>query len=222
MILVSPTEPALLRDVGKQSLIPEDYGADILIPGRSIMVAVQRKTFPADFLDSLYGDRLTRLLMKMQQATIRVMLLEGQPAWLEPALGGALIGSRTHSFTRKSLRGLILSMHHEFGVVTVWTDDLEDTIEFVTQTAKWALKGRHDSLMSRGAVPTSNVRRRASERDKGVYLLQSVEGVGPEMAGRIYDHFGRVPISWDVTADELQQVDGIGPKRAAKLIEGIT
>jgi Holliday junction resolvasome RuvABC DNA-binding subunit len=53
-----------------------------------------------------------------------------------------------------------------------------------------------------------------------VHLLQGLEGVGVDLAGKIIDHFGRAPIRWedDVTVEELCKIDGIGKLTAERLI----
>lgn len=219
MILVSPTEPKLLRDLGETSAIPEEYGADLLLPGRDLLIAVQRKEFPSDFLGSLYDHRLARLLIKMGRAGMRVLVLEGKPAWSSPAYGGLLVGER-REFTRAQLRSIVWSLWSEFGVATVWSDSVADTVELVRGLGSWAGKDRHESLLGKGSPPKT-MRGRVRERDLGVWILQSIEGIGPKVAGDIFDHFGRVPLSWDVTAEELGEVPGLGPKRVEKLMSSL-
>jgi ERCC4-type nuclease len=223
MILISPTEPQLLRDLGESSNIPEEYGADLLLPGRGYMVAVQRKVFPGDFLSSLYDGRLARLLIKVQRAGVRTMVLEGRPTWASPAYGGALMNAGSHEskFTRGNLRGIVWSLWHEFGVSVVWSDSLADTVEVVRGLESWARKERHESLLGKGSVPASNARGRVRDRDLGVWILQSIDGIGPKLAGDIYDHFGRVPLSWDVSPEEMGEVAGVGPKRVEKLMSSL-
>jgi ERCC4-type nuclease len=223
MILISPTEPQLLRDLGETSLIPEEYGADLLIPGQGFMVAVQRKQFPQDFLSSLYDRRLARLLIKMQRAGMRSIVLEGKPNWSGPAYGGVLMNSRSNEaeFTRANLRGIVWSLWHEFGVSVVWSDTLADTIELVRGLASWAGKERHESLLGKGSTPTSDIRGRVRERDLGVWILQSIDGIGPKLAGEIFDHFKGVPLAWTVSPEEMGKVPGVGPKRVAKLMSSL-
>ena len=57
-----------------------------------------------------------------------------------------------------------------------------------------------------------------TDRDWCIHAIQSVDGVGPEMAGRIYDKFG-LPFTCTVTVEELLTVEGIGRKRAEKIVK---
>jgi ERCC4-type nuclease len=45
-----------------------------------------------------------------------------------------------------------------------------------------------------------------------------MNGVGAEMAGRIWDHFGRVPWRWEVGVNELMKVKGVGRTRAERML----
>ncbi len=212
-ILVSGQEPEQLRAIGTSSGVPEDYGADFLIPGKGFFLGVQRKVFPSDFLSSLHDGRLHTSLVKLTQCEKRVLILEGKPSW---TTSGFLVDDYVQ-FSRKQLRGLLMSAHEELGIHTVWTDGMLDTIDALRDMVRWAAKPRHDSLFTRpnGKDP---YKRKYTERDKGVFLLQGFQGIGPELAGRIYDHFGRVPLRWD---DEgaLIKVRGVGKGRIGKLKE---
>ena len=52
-----------------------------------------------------------------------------------------------------------------------------------------------------------------------MFVLQGFDGIGPELARRIYKHFGRVPLRWDVPDADLEDVEGLGPGRVAKMKE---
>jgi Holliday junction resolvasome RuvABC DNA-binding subunit len=56
------------------------------------------------------------------------------------------------------------------------------------------------------------------DRDWGIHVIQSFDGVGPGVAGAIFDRFG-VPMRWTITRKDLESVPGVGPKRAAKMWE---
>ncbi len=54
-----------------------------------------------------------------------------------------------------------------------------------------------------------------------MHVLQGFDGVGPQLAGRIYDEFKRMPLRWDVTREELAAVHGLGPKKLEALMKVI-
>ena len=55
-----------------------------------------------------------------------------------------------------------------------------------------------------------------NDRDFGIHLIQSFDGIGPGVAGAIFDKFG-VPLKWTINLDDLESVPGVGKKRAAKM-----
>ncbi len=57
-----------------------------------------------------------------------------------------------------------------------------------------------------------------NDRDFGVHVIQSFDGIGPGVAGAIFDRYG-VPMRWTVTKKDLESVPGVGAKRAAKMWE---
>lgn len=213
-MLVSPAEPEAIRSIGTSAPVAEDYGADVLIPGNGFFLGVQRKVFPADFLASLYDGRLHTSLVKLTKCEVRVLLLEGTPAW---TTSGFLVSDYAQ-FSRAQLRNLLMSAHFELGVHTVWTDNMMDTLDCLRDLARWAGKERHDSLFGR-PLNKDPYKRQFTDRDRGMFILQGFDGIGPELAGRIYDHFGRVPLRWDVDEAELLEVKGMGKGKLARLTE---
>lgn len=212
--LVAPTEPAMLREAGTQSPAPEQYGADILVPGKGFFLGAQRKEFPGDFLSSLNDGRLHTSLVKLTKCEVRVLLLEGKPSW---TTSGFLVNDYVQ-FSRAQLRNLLMSAHYELGIHTMWTDSVTDTIDVCRDLARWAQKDRHDSLFTRPGNKDP-YKRKWSEEDRAVFILQGFDGIGPELARRIYRHFGRIPLRWDVPDADLEEIDGFGPGRVAKLKE---
>lgn len=210
VFLLSPTERAL-HSLGESSSIPEEYGADILIPGNGFFLGVQRKVFPGDFLSSLYDGRLATSLVKLTKCEKRVLLLEGKPSW---TTSGFLVSDYVE-FSRAQLRNLLMSAHSELDIHTIWSDNVSDTMDVLRDLSRWALKDRHDSIFVR---PDSKdrLKRRWTKRDYAVHFLQGFDGVGPELARRIFDHFGRVPLSID-DEEELLKVKGMGPGRLKKM-----
>ena len=221
-LLIAPTEPPQLQALGTSSPLAEEYGADILIPGNGFFLGLQRKTFPADFLASLQDGRLASSLQKLSRCEVRLLILEGKPAWNG---GGYLMNydyNKGGEFKRSTLRALLASALYQLGVGTIHTDHLTDTVAAVTGLAEWADKRHHHSLFARpnisGSLPRNEDSRR---RDEALRFLQGFEGFGPELAGAIYDHFGRLPLSWTVTAEDLLAIPGLGPERVTKLTRSI-
>jgi len=212
MILVSPAEPPTLRALGRTSPLPESRGADFLLPAHESVLALQRKTFPDDLLSSLEDGRLEREMSQLKRSPIRTLLLEGRPMWT----GDGLLLSRRR-YTRAQVWGVIFSIMFEFGTPILWTASLDETAGVVSAAESWFRKGAHRSLYRRPTAASSTGWGKATDRDWARHFLQGFPGVGSVLAEAIFDRFGRVPLGWEVSYQELSSVDGIGPKRARSL-----
>lgn len=213
VILISPSEPVSIREHGKTSSIPEMYGADILMAVKGFgMVGIQRKDI-SDLIASLHDDRLYTGLAKMKALELGVVIIEGRLSWTED---GNLVSR--HQWTEDQHHGLVWSIEAA-GYKVAHTANPDDTIKWCRQFNRWMAKSKHTSLRSR-PKPVTNWGFR-DNRDWGIFLLQSFEGIGPELAGAIFDHFHGVPLRWLSTEEEFMLIPGIGKGRARKLIEAL-
>ena len=218
-ILTSPAEPPQLRKLGETSFTVEEYGADFLIVGEAGIVGIQRKQFPGDFLSSVTDGRLHTVVMKLAATTFPIVVLEGQPQWTQD---GELLYTRGPEFNRSTLRAMEWSLMSA-GIPVQWTDSVTDTAEFIETMAKWWAKDTHGGFATRpGPGRKNDFGQPIPPREWAMHILQGFDGVGPLLAGRIYDEFKRLPLRWDVTTEELGAVHGLGPKRLAALTEAVS
>lgn len=221
MILVAPSEPGQIVSLGQSSSVPEQYGADILIIEEGIIIGIQRKTFPADYLASRNDGRLATSLTKLTQCTHRLLVLEGTPRW---SSSGALIHSYHMNVMRSHLRSQLFTTSLLYGITPMWTDDVLDTCDLIRDLVRWVSKDRHESLAQRPGPYKPEGQREFTERDWAVHILQGFDGIGPELAGKIYDHFGEIPLAWTRSPEELAEVERMGPgkvKRIMRLVKGL-
>lgn len=219
-MLVSPTEHELLHLLSSKAishLLPERYGADVLIivDGRG-KLAIQRKAFPEDLLASLEDGRLARELAMLSQSEYPVLIIEGQPTWTSD---GHLMQPWASRWTKTQIRNLLRSVWLAHGVQVERTDDINDTAAAMLEMESWFRKEIHRSLLTRPKQTTHNSWGTSNRRDFARFLLQGFPGVGSMLAEAIFDHFGRIPLKFDCGYDELKSVYGIGDKRAKVLWE---
>jgi DNA excision repair protein ERCC-4 len=210
-VYISPTEPAPIKALGRVSGIPERYGCDILIVNGRQQTGVQRKQFPGDLLASLRDGRLNEQLGKMTVLDRAVLILEGHGQW---TMDGELIDQQR--FTKGQLFGIIYSLAFEFGVEVLWVGSMRETAEAVVELNRWCQKDKHMSLARRPG-PQGDGWGKRSAQAWGMHLLQGFPGIGPELAGRIIEHFGGIPLRWSVDEKGLQAVPGVGKGKAGKL-----
>lgn len=210
-MLVAPTEPPVLRRLGEVSSIPESYGLDFLWVVRGQKVGVQRKAIP-DFVASVIDGRLAKEVGQMNQlGPVRALILEGPLIW---SADGAWMG-RGYRWDQSRHDQAVLSLCAQ-GIWVLRSDGLQDTARLIGEIERWSRKEKHHFARARGAI--SGMWGTPSSREYGIYALQSLPGVGPELAERVYDHFGRVPWAWACSENDLLAIDGIGKVRAQRLL----
>lgn len=215
-MLISPSEPFPIKAIGKVSSIPEKYGCDIMVIARGKRTGVQRKKFPDDLLASLADGRLYSQLPKMAKLDRAVLVIEGYGQWTRD---GELMDIR--AFRKSQLHGLILTIAFEFGVQIIRVRDIGETVLFLQDLETWAKKDKHVSLLRRPG-PKKDSWGNVGAKENAIHFLQSLPGVGPGTALKIYEHFGRVPFRWDIEGPErLEEIKGIGKPTAKKIWEAL-
>lgn len=210
MILISPAEPPELQVLGTTSPAPELHGADFLVLSDVHMVAVQRKEFPGDFLSSLEDGRLQRELALLKRCPLSVWVREGYAEW---DLQDQLVGRGP--FRWEHLWGIETTMQLDLGVRLYVTRDKAETAQLLLYLESWLRKADHVSLAYRPKPHGEwGV---ATDRDWARHMLQSFPGIGVRLADSIYEKFGRVPLRWDVSSQDMLDVQGMGPVRVGRL-----
>jgi ERCC4-type nuclease len=211
-VFVSPSEPAAIKTLGPVSSLPETYGADVLLIGKWGVFGIQRKEIK-DLVNSIRGDRVAKEIGQMGSLNHAAWIVEGKWNWTADGISLAV-----PSFTIAQYYGALFYLSYR-GYAHYTTDTIAQTCELITRLRRWLEKEDHGSLMSRSNPQNSYGR--ITNKDWGCHLLQSFDGISYKLAGAIYDYFGGVPMSWNVTIDELMLVPGIGPKRAETLWEAM-
>jgi DNA excision repair protein ERCC-4 len=217
ILLVSPTEHFLhdyWRKNGtrfKVSSLCETYGIDILALSTFGTIGFQRKTL-SDLQSSLLDGRLYRELGQITSSSLRASFLVIESP-LRRTSDNALIDS---TLTITQLRSIIAKFYLG-GVGTIHTDSVADTSQAVSGIVSYLSRG--DAERIRRPKTVGDGWGRVNSRQYALFLLQSFPIIGAKTAEAILDHFGKVPLAWTVTEEELLQVPGIGPKTARSLLE---
>jgi ERCC4-type nuclease len=215
-LLIAPTEPRQLKRLGESSIVPEMYGVDVLWGTSAGLCGVQRKEFK-DLLASMEDGRLGKEVAQMQgKLHVGVVVVEGDGVW---GTDGQLMDAWKR-VSRHQVRSYLYTVRSS-GVWVEVSEDLADTIQVVEGLVKWTRKMRHTSLLSRPGPGQRADWGKANRHEWAVHLLSGFEGVGVGVAENILAHFGKVPLRWEVSEEELRQVKGVGKVRARKLIEAL-
>ncbi len=222
-MLVSPSESETARALGTSTWKAELFGVDFCWAARGRWLGAQRKALP-DYIASVDDGRLSKERMQWQSLDQAWLILEtgerggGAPREM-PSGVLASLGSYGRPWTGAQLRGTLYSLMAD-GVHVIYTRDEAETLRRVVELEAWSKKARHESARGRGSVPADVFGHRGS-REYGLFILQSLPGVGVEMAGRIWDHFGGLPIQIreGVGMKEMMAVKGVGKVVARKVLD---
>jgi len=211
-VIVSPTEPAILRELGEVSNFPETFGCDMLFASNGAWAGIQRKEFK-DLVASINDGRLGEQIAKMRAGDLNYLLIviEGEPNWSD---SGFLVSKWGKGISRSQVRKILWSIR-QTGVWVDYTDSLDDTIKLINSFEEWCAKEHHTSLVTRSG-PTTKWGT-ADSHDWLCHFLQGLPGVGAATAARIVKHFGGSPVRWDVTKEQLLEIPGLGPKKVEAL-----
>ena len=214
-MLISPSEPPRLKEIGTVSSIPEQHGSDFIILSDRGRMGVQRKKFPEDLLASLADGRLYDQLPKMQGLERGLFILEGYGTWTSD---GELFGMRR--FTYRQLIGIIATIMFEFGFPVLWVRDVKETIEVLNSLEAWAAKKEHVSLLRRSGPP-KDAWGRISNKAYAAHIIQSFRNMGPKKALKFNKYFDGPPLKWTITKEQMMEVPGIGRGQADILWEAL-
>ena len=204
MILCAPSEPPQLRALGVVCALPEESGSDFIVGGQSGTLNVQRKTV-SDLIASLADGRLGREIDLLSQTERPALLIEGRPQWTNDGR----LADRS-GFQKRSWHGIMLAVLWA-SVGIVHSDSLEHTSDLLRDAERWLEKSEHYGLRTAPVIKDGF----GDPVPWGVLL--GVNGVGPKLAEAIHKQFGRVPLRWDVSQEDLQQVPGVVKVRAERL-----
>jgi DNA excision repair protein ERCC-4 len=218
MYLVSPTEHDLIKlfppTTAHTSPLPERHGCDVIAITPLGLVGFQRKTLP-DLSASLEDGRLYKEVAQLNASanvSYAYLILESR---LLRTVDGALADS---PITLHTLRSVIAKLS-VFNMCVLYSESTDDTVACIDSVSRYLASGRA-GLLKRPKQSTNQWGKHTSE-DFSRFVLQSFPNIGPHLASAIYAHFGRVPIAWTVTAEELAETPGIGRRRAEKLIAAL-
>jgi ERCC4-type nuclease len=165
-------------------------------------MAVERKT-AVDFVRSLFDGRLLDQCKRLKEAyETPVLVVEGDFA--------------SEVSWRKNPRaywGALVAVAVEWGVIPFFTPGMHQTAELITVL----FKRRTGKSGEKKRLEIRQRPRVMSLREKQLYVVEGLPGVGGEIAERLLRRFGTVRSVMKASESELMSVDGIGEVKASRI-----
>jgi DNA excision repair protein ERCC-4 len=172
------------------------YG-DYLIDGKLV---VERKT-ANDFVISIFYGRLFKQIRELKKIRWRVVLMiEGDPY------------QTVHGIRPKAVRGALTSVSAVWQVPVIFSSSVEDTAKQLQVMAD-QMKVCQDVVPLRGGYRPKRLKNRQ------LFIIQGLPGVGPKLAWRLLFHFRNVSGVFSAGIDDLTKIDGIGNVLANQIRE---
>jgi ERCC4-type nuclease len=162
-------------------------------------VIVERKTL-TDFAISIIDGRLFKQMLCLANSNTKgVLILEGKT--------GDIVDI---GMTREAMQGALITISLILGIPVLRARDPSETGKLMV------FIGRQINSMASGGIQRHGYRPKGI-RNRQLFILQGLPGVGRERADRLLDRFGSVEAVISASIDDLQTVDGIGKGIAEKI-----
>ena len=166
---------------------------DYLVANR---VLVERKTI-ADLSASIVDGRLFRQACRLSEGVYRsVMVIEGH-----------IRADGASGVRRQAIQGAMVTLALFLGIPCLRTLDAEETANLLCYIAEQTHRRVVRAVCRHGYRP----RRR---RNRQLFILQGLPGVGPARAERLLQPFGSVEGAFRADLESLSHVEGMGEKTA--------
>lgn len=222
----------LWKELGAEDPVAMEHG-DYLIAGHQITALVERVTNSGLLQDIETGRMTEKLRGCAGEADLVFLVIERM---IFPDLDGKCLVQEDDGFSLTNMKEKQVGVNFECRR-TRW--NYEAIATFLASTAlRWAHVIRFtadvfetartlkmwDQYLSKPSHGLDLVRARPftmgkDKADTGEYILAGFPGVGVIKAKNIMEHFGSLPLTWTVDAQQMAEVPGFGPKSAEKLME---
>jgi len=200
-IVVDSREPDVIAvlllqlgvEVERKPVTPGDY---IL----SSECAVERKT-TQDFFNSLFSGRLFDQVERLKEAYAKpLMIIEGNV--------GEELENRLNP---RAFWGALLKLQMDYNLPTINTYNTLQTVDLLVTLAKRLQQ------QSKEPIKLRHKPKILSERERQIYAVCGLPGIGEGLAIKLLSHFGSVRRVFSASKAELMKVEGIGEVKADRI-----
>jgi ERCC4-type nuclease len=200
-IVVDSREPEVIAALLVQ--LGVEVERRVVTPGDYILsseCAVERKT-TQDFFNSLFSGRLFDQVERLKEAYAKPLLI------IEGDVGEEL----ANRLNPRAFWGALLKLQMDYNLPTINTYNTFQTVDLLVTLAK--------RLQQQSAEPIKlrHKPKILTERERQIYVVCGLPGIGEGLAIKLLSHFGSVRKVFSASKFELMDVEGIGEVKAERI-----
>jgi len=161
---------------------------------------IERKTF-SDFVGSIIDKRLFTQLKEMKKYPNHFLIIEG-----------FYYDYNRFNVHENAVRGMLLSIAIDYQIPIIYTENEEDTANFLILTAK-----RYEKPKQEISIRPSKTHKTPEEQKQ--FILEGFPGIGPAAAKQLLETFQSLQGIFNSTEEELTKVLNAKAKDFRKLFE---
>jgi len=172
---------------------------DYLVDNR---ILFERKTI-ADFSASIVDGRLFAQACRMAESSFHPVFL----------IEGSVKGNNMSGVNREAIQGSVITLSLFLNIPCFRSFDVRETANLIRYTGQQLQRNRNGGVYRHGYRP----KRR---RNRQLFVLQGLPGIGPARAERLLEKFGSIEAVFCADAEALSRVKGLG-RRTAEAIRDL-
>jgi ERCC4-type nuclease len=151
---------------------------------------IERKTIQ-DFISSMLNKRLVEQLKQMQKYKNKILIIEGNLKNLYP-------NKQESRLNPNAIRGFILAIITYYNTSIIFTQDSQDTAEYLITLAKQSIKPKTEISMH------SRIPKTIKEQKQ--YILEAFPNIGPIKAKKLLEKFSNLSSIFNASEENLKDI----------------
>ena len=151
--------------------------------------AIERKTV-SDFISSMINKRLIEQLKHLQKYKQKLLIIEG--------IDEQELYKKDIKMNPNAIRGFILSIITNYQIPIIFTQNYEDTSQYLITLAKQQLK--------KPIEPSLHSRIPKKPQEQKQYILESFPNIGPITAKKLLKQFKTLEKTFNASEEELKKI----------------
>jgi len=210
-ICPNPKTPIIVDTREKQSLIYSNLAnkkanikfekldiGDYLIEGEKT-IAIERKTFN-DFISSMINKRLQSQLIELKKYQKHFLIVEGFYYNYK---------NEKIQIHENAIRGMFLSIVLDFQVPIIFTENEEDTANFLILLAKKQTKTKSE-------IGLRQTKSEMTNQEQKQFILEGFPGIGPTIAKKMLNEFSSLNEIFNSSKEQLKIIENFADDKIEK------